>query len=346
MTAVLLTKHGGLDSLVVDECFPLPVPEAGWVRVRVKACSLNNTDINTRVGWYSSDSSTNGAWSSALKFPLVQGADVAGVVELCGPGVDEESLRGQRVLLDPWVLDETVGKDPTYGYLGSELNGGYATHLIVPARNVHVISPLCPLSFFELSSFPTAAGTALDMVKRSGLSARQTVLVTGSSGGVGGYAVQLCRLLGAFVIASCDLSKSAGVVGFGADLVVDRNADLEKQLAESGHWRKVDVVLDVVGGEVFPTIVGALKTGGKYVVSGAIGGPIVQLDLRVLYLRDLTLVGATLTSPETFKELVRIIQEGGIKPAVAATFPLRLIKEAQQTFIDKKLAGKIVLDCE
>ncbi len=128
--------------------------------------------------------------------------------------------------------------------------------------------------------------------------------------------------------------------------VVDRNADLEKQLAASGHFRKVDVVLDVVGGKAFPTVVGALKAGGKYVVSGAIGGPIVELDLRVLYLRDLTLVGATLTSPETFKELVRIIQEGGIKPAVAATFPLRLIREAQQTFTDKKLAGKIVLDCE
>ena len=282
MTAVFLTGHGDLSCLQVSEDFTIPSPPPGWCLVRVKACAINNTDINTRCGWYSTDSSTGGAWTTSLSFPLIQGADVSGQIASVGEGVDG-GLVGQRVLLDPWIIDETGSSPP--GYLGSELNGGYATHVIVPVRNVHVISPTCGLSFADLASFPTAGGTALDMVTRSGLKA-------------------------------------------------------------GGYWRAVDVVLDVVGGAAFPAVVGSLRTGGKYVVSGAIGGPIVQLDLRVLYLRDLTFIGATLTSPETFKELVRIVCLGGIKPSVSATFPLKEIKEAQQAFMDKKFAGKIVLDCE
>jgi NADPH:quinone reductase-like Zn-dependent oxidoreductase len=100
----------------------------------------------------------------------------------------------------------------------------------------------------------------------------------------------------------------------------------------------------VVGGPQWPSYLAALRRGGRYVISGAIGGPLVELDLRTLYLEDLTLIGATITVPSVFAELVQLIETGAIQPAVAATFPLAQVKAAQQAFIAKDFVGKIVLD--
>ena len=341
MRAVLLTRHGDLDALEVVDDHPTPQPGPGQVLVRVDACAINNTDINTRVGWYAQSDDDAGAWGGALNFPVVQGADVCGVIAQVGEGVAHERV-GERVLVDPWVRDAAAPNDlERAGYLGSEYDGGYAEFLVAPSINAYPVS--LRLTAVQLASFPTSAGTALDMLRRAGVQAGEHVLVTGASGGVGGYAVQIAKALGAIPIGVCDPTKAAAVRALGAAHVIDRDADLVPALAALGVGR-VDVVADVVGGPQWPSYLAALRRGGRYVISGAIGGPIVELDLRTLYLEDLTLIGATITEPRVFAELVELIESGAIQPVVAATFPLAQVKEAQTMFVDKGFVGKIVLD--
>ena len=341
MRAVLLRRHGDLDALEVVDDHPVPAPGSGEVLVRVRACALNNTDINTRVGWYAQDEDDDGAWGGALAFPVIQGADVCGDIAAVGAGVDAARV-GERVLVDPWVRDPAAPDDPyRAGYLGSEHPGGYAEYLVAPAVNAHPVSDrLTPV---ELAAFPTAAGTALDMLRRARLAAGETVLVTGASGGVGGFAVQIAKALGAVPIAVCGPAKADGVRALGAAHVLDRDADVGPQLAALG-LAHVDVVADVVAGPRWAQLIEALRRGGRYVISGAIGGPIVEFDLRSLYLEDRVLIGATITEPAVFAELVRLIEAGALAPSVAATYPLEAIHDAQRAFVEKRFVGKIVLD--
>jgi NADPH:quinone reductase-like Zn-dependent oxidoreductase len=102
-------------------------------------------------------------------------------------------------------------------------------------------------------------------------------------------------------------------------------------------------VIDMVGGDQFGARLDALKRGGRYAVAGAIAGPIVDLDMRTLYLKDLRLVGCTILDPGVFANLVRYIEAGEIRPLVSCTYPLLQIVAAQQAFLTKRHIGKIVL---
>lgn len=331
---MLLTRHGELDALVFESAWPTPQPGPGEVVIRVDACAINNTDINTRVGWYA-QGDDNGAWGEPLRFPIIQGADVCGVIAAVGEGVPHERV-GERVVIDPWVRDPVAPDDlDRAGYVGSELNGGYADYLAVPAINAYGIS--ARLSAVQLASFATSAGTALDMLRRAKVEPGERVLITGASGGVGSYAVQLARAFGAIPVGVCDPSKASLVREFGAVETIDRAAD-------PTALEPFDVAVDVVGGPQWSSLLLALRRGGRYVVAGAIGGPIVELDLRTLYLNDLVLIGATITEPTVFAELVELIERDVIKPVVAATFALEQVYDAQRMFVEKQFVGKIVLD--
>src|SRR5690606_17785152 len=133
--------------------------------------------------------------------------------------------------------------------------------------------------------------------------------------------------------------KAAEVMALGADRVIDRDADLVATLGPDC----VDVVLDLVGGPGWPQLLDVLKKGGRYVISGAIAGPLAQIDLRTLYLKDLTLFGATFQEDEVFENLVRHIESGLIRPVVARIYPLSDIVQAQKDFLEKGHVGKLVL---
>ncbi len=331
MRAWLLTRHGELDALAFDPAHPTPTPGPGEVVIRVDACGINNTDINTRVGWYA-QGDDNGAWNSPLDFPVIQGADVCGVIAAVGDDVARERL-GERVLVDPWIRDPAAPEDlERAGYVGSEHPGGYADFVAVPAVNALPVD--ARFAAVELASLPTAAGTAMDMVRRAEVGPGDHVVVTGASGGVGGYALQIAVARGATVTAVCSPEKAPGVLALGAAATCGRDDPLPD----------CDVVVDVVGGDRWSALLDALRRGGRYVVSGAIAGPLVELDLRTLYLKDLTLIGATVTPPGVFAEMVAMAERGDIRPTVAATFPLEHLREAQETFIAKRFVGKIVLD--
>ena len=163
--------------------------------------------------------------------------------------------------------------------------------------------------------------------------------MTGASGGVGSAAVQLAKRRGAHIIALSSASKQDEVAALGADEVIDRNSDLVATLGRNS----VDVVIDLVAGDGWPALLEVLKRGGRYATAGAIAGPLVELDVRTLYLKDLTLIGCTFQDDIVFENLVGYIERNEIKPVVAKTFPLANIAEAQQAFLDKQFTGKLVL---
>ena len=336
--------------------YPKPQTGAGEVLICVGACGLNNTDVNTRTGWYSksvTDSTTGGALSAAkdddaswggapLQLPRIQGADVCGVVAEVGAGVSS-SLVGKRVLVDTWLRDwDAPHNSDKIGYFGSECDGGFAEYTKVDARNVHPIESA--LSDAELATFATSYSTAEGMLNRAQVGGDDAVLISGASGGVGSALIQLCRRRGAKTIALCSSDKVEAVRAIGADAVLLRqSADLSAALHTAIGRADVDVVADVVGGDLWTQWINVLRRGGRYVTSGAIAGPIVPLDLRTLYLRDLAFYGSTILPPGVFADVVGYIARGEIRPLLAASYPLEQLPQAQQAFIDKKHVGNIVV---
>ncbi len=352
MRAVVLTGHGGLDRLEYRTDVPVPDPGPGEVLIEVAACGMNNTDVNTRTGWYSktvtsatgeavAGTDTDGSWGGGLTFPRIQGADPAGRVVALGEGADP-SLLDRRVLADGWLRDPS-GSLEKARYLGSEVDGGYAEYAVVPGRNVYPLTT--NLSDTELASFPCSYATAEHMLHRAGAAEGQWVLVSGASGGVGGALVQLAKRRGAQVVALTSPAKIDAVAATGADVVLDRSLD-DLAAAVMDHTGGVHVFADVVGGDQFALLLETIRRGGHYTTAGAIAGPIVPLDLRTLYLRDLTMHGATVLPPEVFANLVGYIERGEIRPLVAATYPLEAMREAQEAFMRKDHVGAIVIEIQ
>lgn len=352
MKAMVTIGHGGPEKTVWHEDWPRPEPAPGEVLVRVGACGLNNTDINTRSGWYSktvTDATTgeafgevgddDPAWGgSPIVFPRIQGADVCGKIVAAGEGVDPARI-GERIIVDCWLRDPDALTDKKRcGYFGSERNGGFAEYTTMPSRNALAVKS--DLSDAELATFSCSYSTAEGMLTRAKVTKADTVLVPGASGGVGGALVQLAKRRGARVIALASEPKHEDVLSLGADRVLPRAPEnLHKALGDE----RVTVVADVVGGPFWPTLIDVLERGGRYTCSGAIAGPIVELDLRTLYLHDLTFTGSTVIDLEVMPNLIRYIEEGAIRPALAATYPLKDLHAGQEAFVAKKHTGNIVV---
>ncbi len=363
MKAVLLTGHGGFDRLEYRDV-PLPTPAEGEVLIRVGAAAINNTDINTRTGWYSRDVSEgttaaaaaqgiaaaraeDAGWTGeAPRFPRIQGADACGRIVAMGAGVAQSRL-GERVLVEPVFHSVRVhsglsGDAPAPErfraiYFGSEWDGAFAQYTRVPAVHAHRITST--LSDVELASFPCSYSAAENMLTRLQLAAGETVLITGASGGVGSAAVQLAKRRGARVYAVVGADKGPAVVALGADRIIARDTDLAADLGEES----VDAVVDIVGGAQFPALLELLRRGGRYASAGAIAGPRVELDLRTLYLKDLSVLGCTVLEREVFGKLVGYIERAEIQPVIAGVHALQDIVAAQQEFLGKRHTGKIVL---
>lgn len=352
MRAMVTMGHGGMDKLVWHEDWPRPDPAPGEVLIKVKACGLNNTDVNTRVGWYSKavTEATSGdgfdtvddedpTWGAApISFPRIQGADVCGEIVAVGDGVDSGRI-GERVISDNWLRDPDDPEDiKKTGYFGSERDGGFAEYTTMPA--VNAISVNSEFSDAELATFSCSYSTAEGMLTRANVTEADTVLVPGASGGVGGALLQLAKRRGARVIALASEAKHTEVAKLGPDRILPRAPDnLRKALGDE----RITVVADVVGGPYWPTLIDIIERGGRYTCSGAIAGPMVALDLRTFYLRDLTFTGSTVIPPSVTRALVDYIEAKAIQPALAATFPLSDLHAAQTAFIEKKHTGNIVV---
>ncbi|CEM38210.1 unnamed protein product [Vitrella brassicaformis CCMP3155] len=361
MCAQVLVGHGGADKLVFHDDWPTPRPKSDEVLIKVGACGLNPTDINTRTAWYSkkvkegltTDGGRGGfgaadaqdaSWRGlSINFPRIQGADVVGRVVAVGSSVPPSRLN-ERVLVDPWI--KTHPEDPTQcEYLGSECDGGACEYTAVPST--HALAIDSDLTDSELATFPCTLHTAETLALRLDVQPGETVVISGASGGVGSAAVQLCHVRGARVIAIASKSKHDLVRSLGAAAVVDRNQpQLAAAILKAASNQPIDAAIDVVGGTLFPHLLEVLRRGGRYAASGAIAGPICEMDLRSLYLKDLRLLGATVTPVGTMRRLVKLIEERRVRPVLAKTFPLRQLREAQEMLMEKKHVGNIVVTME
>ncbi|MBM3805883.1 MAG: zinc-binding dehydrogenase, partial [Actinobacteria bacterium] len=251
---------------------------------------------------------------------------------------DETDSRivGKRVLVRPCMRPDGFESMRNI-WMGSDFDGAFAQFVKVPANEAFVVDS--NWTDIELGSIPCSYGSAENMLHRAKVARDEHVLVSGASGGVGSAALQLAKLRGARVTAIVGAGKAEQAIRIGADRVIDRSANLVSALGEE----TIDVVVDNVGGDSFASMLKLLRRGGRYVSSGAIGGPLVNLDLREFYLKDLTLVGCTAWDEPVFGNLIAHIEHNRIKPIVAKTFALREIAEAQREFLEKKHFGKFVL---
>jgi NADPH:quinone reductase-like Zn-dependent oxidoreductase len=351
MKAVVTTGNGGYDRLVYRDV-PVPRLLPGEALLQVLAAGVNNTEINTRLGWYSKTVTTDtasaaaaeereavakqdGGWNAATPFPFIQGTDCCGRVVAVGPGADQ-SLVGRRVLVRPCMRPAGFGSMENV-WMGSDFDGAFAQFVKVPAAEVFAVQ--CGWSDVELGSIPCAYGTAENMLHRAQVAQGEHVLIAGASGGVGAAAVQLAKRRGASVTAIAGSMKIDYVRSIGAERVIDRDADIVATVGENS----MDVVVDNVAGPAFASMLNVLKRGGRYVSSGAIAGPLVTLDKRTFYLKDLLLIGCTTWDEPVFPNLVSYIERGQLRPLVAKTFPLERIGDAQREFLEKKHRGKFVL---
>ena len=351
MRAVVTHGVGGFEQLTYTEVV-MPEPNTGEVVVKVLAAGVNNTDINTRLGWYSSsvtvsteeanvddlpDHRLEGAkgWNSNTSFPLIQGTDCCGLIVALGKTVDQVLLN-RRVLIRPCIRKTTFLYWSTL-WMGSDFDGAFAEYVNVPATEVFPLNS--HWTDAELATIPCSYATAENMLERANLKEGETVLITGASGGVGSAAIQLATRRGASVIAVGSEKKLAKIGVLDVGQIYDRSVDLIATMGE----RHVDLVVDNVGGSRFPDLIKLLKNGGRYVSSGAIAGPIVEFDMRDMYLKDISLIGSTAWDEQIFPNLIRYIENHEIIPLLAKTFPLESIVQAQKEFMLKQHVGNFVL---
>ena len=346
MAAVLLTGHGGMEKLVYCTDVPVPEPAPGEVLIRVTACGMNNTDVWVRQGAYGTEADPNAVstWrrqGNTLVFPRIQGADSVGVIVAVGDGVDRSRI-GQRVMVDFSIYNRDDDSLADIDYMGHGRDGGYAEYQVLPAENAHVVDT--DLTDVELATFCCAYLTGEHMLERAGLLAGERILVTGASGGVGSGIVQLARARGAIPYAVVSAGKEDQVLALGAEAVITRGSgDLGSEVHRATGGKPIDVVADLVGGPMFNDLLSILRPEGRYTTAGAIAGPVVQLDLRTMYLKQLQLHGSSQGTRRDFRRLVTYIEQRKIRPVVGGVYQLSDFHRAQNEFLSKNFVGKLVV---
>ncbi|HUG40533.1 MAG TPA: alcohol dehydrogenase catalytic domain-containing protein [Longimicrobiales bacterium] len=338
MRAAIFHEHGGPDVVRVEEV-ETPEPGAGEVRIRVGASGMNHLDLWVRRGL-----------PIETTMPHIGGSDVAGVIDTVGRGVTGWAA-GDRVVVDPslscgaceWCR---AGEEPlceVYRILGEHTQGGFAEYVVAPARNLYRIPDDVP--FERAAAAPLVFLTAWrGLVTRARLRAGETVLITGASGGVATAAVQIAKHLGATVHAVTSSPHVDRVRALGADTVHDRLAgDWAGSLWQATGKRGVDVVLDSVGEAGFRGAVRSLAKRGRMVVYGATTGPKAELDLRVMFWRQLELLGTTMASRAEFRAVMDLVFGGALEPVVDVAWPLDRAAQAHARLEQGESFGNIVL---
>jgi NADPH:quinone reductase-like Zn-dependent oxidoreductase len=341
MRAAIVRAHGGLDAVRI-ESVPVPEPGPGEVRVALRAIGINHLDLWVR----------RGVPGHRFPLPLILGSDGAGVVDRCGAGV-RGIEPGAEVVLLPGVSGGTSPADlrgedqlaPDYGILGESRDGCCAEFVVVPRANV-APKPR-RLSFPEAAAMPLAFQTAWSMlVRKARLQPGETLLVQAAGSGVGSAAVQIGKLLGARVLATAGgPAKCERARALGADLVIDTHAqDFVEEVRRQTGKRGVAVVFEHVGGATFTGSLRCLERGGRLVTCGATAGAEVALNLRLLFFKNLQILGNTMGSKGDLLTVLELAEQGRLRPVVDQVLPLAQIAEAHRRIESRQVFGKIVLE--
>ncbi|MBI4346731.1 MAG: zinc-binding dehydrogenase [Elusimicrobia bacterium] len=341
MKAVLLEAFGGPENLHYSD-HPDPKPGRGEALVRVRACALNHLDLFIR----------DGIPAYKIGLPHILGCDIAG--EVLAYGTEAQGPKpGSRVVVCPgrscgdcvycWRGEDSRCKD--YGIIGAQAGpGGYAELIVVPARNLFPTP--AGMTDEAAASFPLTFLTAWHMlITLGGLRAGQDVLVLGAGSGVGVAGLQIAAAAGARVVAaSTSAEKLDAAKKLGArELIHSPPEDLLRRAIKLTGGKGFDLVFEHVGPAVFDKALKALAPGGALITCGSTTGPVVQLDMRYVFSRELRILGAKMGSLAEFSEVVRLVSNGTLKPVVDATFPLEEARRAHEYLGSRKQFGKVVL---
>jgi NADPH:quinone reductase-like Zn-dependent oxidoreductase len=306
MKAVVIHAYGGPEMLKLEDV-PRPEPKEDEILIRVVAASINPVDVAIRKGYL--------AELIGNRFPLIPGMDAAGVVEKTGA-----------------KIRKFKPGDPVYAFFTLAGEGGYAEFVI--AKENEIAPKPKAASYAQAAAVPAAASTAWQvLVDTAKLSAGQTVLIHGGSGGVGHFAIQMAKTLGAKVIATASTANQDFLKQMGADQAIDYTKTKFEDVVKD-----VDVVLDMVGGDTLKRSYGVVKKGG--IIVSIVDEP-DQAGLDAKGIRGVTFRSAPKAS--VLKELSRLIDAKKITPVVSQTFPLSDVAKAQEQIATGHTRGKIVL---
>lgn len=338
MKAAVFHRNGGPEVLAVEE-MPTPRPGPGEVRIRVAASSMNHLDLWMRRGL-----------PFEIPMPHIGGSDIAGTVDALGPGVAAD-WEGKRVVADPslnydWYrLARLAGvRSRPLEIIGEHTQGGFAEYAVVPAANLMAIPK-------GVSDEVAAAGALVGvtawhgLMSRGGLTAGERVLVTGASGGVSTMAIQYARAAGAEVFAITSSEDSVRrVLELGANHVFDRTAcDWPREVYRATGKRGIDLCLDSVGEVIWPDLVRALAVGGRLVTFGATTGATGTIDIRLLFWRQLSILGSTMGTPAEFRQAMKLVFDGVATPPIHGVMPLDEVRKAHELLEAGGVFGKVVL---
>jgi NADPH:quinone reductase-like Zn-dependent oxidoreductase len=340
MKAIVFHQHGGSDVLKYEDA-PYPVIRANEVLVRVKACALNHLDLWVR----------RGLPGVPIPLPHIPGSDAAG--EIAQIGADVTTVRvGQKVVLAPGVscghcLACISGKDNRcrqFSNLGYMIDGGCAELVRVP--EVNCLPYPENLSFEEAASIPLVFQTAWHMLlARAELQPAEDALILGAGSGVGSAAIQIAKLFGARVIATAGSDeKLQKAKELGADYLINHKTQkIRDEVRRITNKRGVDVVFEHVGTATWEDSIASLAPSGRLVTCGATTGYDAKIDLRVLFARQISLLGSYMGEKSELHTVMKLVAAGRLKPIVDRVFPLSEAVAAHTYLESGAQFGKVVL---
>jgi len=338
LKAAIFRENGGPEVLAIAD-MPTPTPAPGEVRIRVGASSLNHLDLWMRRGL-----------PIEIPMPHIGGSDIAGTVDQLGPGVHSSWL-GKRVVVDPsldydWYQLARLphGRSKPLRIIGEHTQGGFAEFAVAPEANLVEIPDGCA---DEVAAAAALVGVTAwhGLFSRGTLRPGERILVTGASGGVSTMAVQFARAAGAEVFAVTSTAEGVKrAAEWGGHHVFGR-ATTNWAMADCQSTRRngVDLCLDSVGQSIWQDLVRALSVGGRLVSFGATTGAKGAVDIRLLFWRQLAIMGSTMGTPAEFREAMHAVFTGAATPPIHAVLPLDQVRTAHELLEDGKVFGKIVV---
>lgn len=342
MRGAVLTGHGEVDNLAVNDALPVPEPSVGEVRVRIHAAALNRLDLWVLEGWPGLN----------LHMPHIVGSDGAGEVDAVGGGVTQVAP-GDRVCIDPAIVPPDspalmtgLENQSRIAIMGEHTPGLAAEYVVVPARNLHKIPE--HVTYVQAAAAGLVYVTAWhSLLTRGGLRPGESVLIVGAGGGVNSASIQIAKLAGAHVIVvGSNADKCAKAAELGADITINREEtpDWSREVYRLTDKQGVDVVVDNVGQATMLGSIRSARIGGRILVVGNTSGPKFEMDLRFIFSKHISIIGSTMGPHQDYVRVMNLIFSGALRPVIGATLPLDAVREGYQLMRDgTDLFGKVVL---
>ncbi|WP_199256753.1 zinc-binding dehydrogenase [Alteribacillus sp. YIM 98480] len=340
MMAIRFHEYGSKEVLRIDY-IPIPQPGINEVLLKVRACGVNRADLLSR----------NGQIRGKGELPHIPGTEVAAEVASVGHNVTEYKP-GDKVMVTPLLYcgkceacrlgeDNLCSNGNVFGF---DTNGGYAEYVTAPAD--YLIKLPTNVSYESAAAMAATASTSWHMlVERASIKAGEMVLIVAAGSGIGVYALQIARYMGARVIATAgSQEKQKKAKELGAEVVIDHSEQgWYKQVREITGGRGVDIVFEHVGKATWNDSIRSLSRMGRLVTCGAFTGSKVEIDLWPLFSKQLKLIGSFSANRTDYEKILELAGQKVIKPILHTKLPIEMAREAHRMLEEREVFGTIVL---